>query len=160
MGRKTRVPAPFIPHMDTLSPRTPLTGVGIRRSSRSLAVDGDRESGRRLRPGLGGEPEATPEPAPREQAAQPLEAQPDQADPAGAGAGPGRGRGAQAGRRQAALARVLDPGAVRPPPRPAPRHPQPVPRAPRGIGPARALPLPAQALEGPEAELDPRPQRV
>src|SRR4051794_29261165 len=83
-----------------------LTGVGIRRSSRSLAVDGDRESGRRLRPGLGGEPEATPEPAVREQVAQPLDAQPDQADPARAGAGPGRGRGAQAGRRQAALARV------------------------------------------------------
>src|SRR4051794_8574747 len=52
-------------------PRGGLTGVGIRRSSRSLAVDGDRESGRRLRPGLGGEPEAAPEPPPREQVAQP-----------------------------------------------------------------------------------------
>src|SRR3954469_3307101 len=100
-----------------------LTGVGIRRSSRSLAVDGDRESGRRLRPGLGGEPEATPEPAVREQVAQPLGTQPDQADPAGAGAGagPGRGRGAQAAGRARARPR---PGCRAPAP---PGWPPPAP---------------------------------
>src|SRR4051794_41907184 len=87
-----------------------LTGVGIRHGSCSLAVDGDREPGRRLRPGLGGEPEAMPEPAVREQVPQSLEPEPNQADPARAGAGPRRGGGTPGGRRGAP-----PPGA--PPPR-------------------------------------------
>ena len=40
-------------------PFGPLTGVGIRHGSCFPAVGGDRGPGRRLRPGLGGEPEAT-----------------------------------------------------------------------------------------------------
>src|SRR4051794_41828104 len=95
-------------------------------ASCSLAVDGDREPGWRLRPGLGGEPEATPEPAVREQVAQPLDAQPNQADPARAGAGPRRGRGTQAGRRQAAPRRGL----------------RPPPRGPGATTPSRATPAP------------------
>src|SRR3954468_17743054 len=118
-------------------------------ASCSLAVDGDREPGWRLRPGLGGEPEATPEPAVREQVAQPLDAQPNQADPARAGAGPRRGRGAQPGRRQAKLVRILDPGAerqhtqARPHPRPgcgapAPTaSPRPAPASAARPGPGR-----------------------
>jgi hypothetical protein len=119
-------------------PSEGLTGVGILHWSGLPTVDGDREPGRGLRPGLGGEPEATPQPAMREQVAQPLDAQPDQADPPWAGAQPRRGRGAQAGGRQAALVRVLDPGAVRQRRQAGHRQHQPVPRDPgRGRSPAR-----------------------
>src|SRR5215212_4907432 len=97
----------------SIPPGPPLTGAGIQHSSGSLAMDRDREPGWWLRPRLGGEPETAPEPPVREQVAQPLDAQPSQADPARTGAGARRGRRAQAGRRQAALAGILGPGAVR-----------------------------------------------
>src|SRR3954452_14193426 len=95
-------------------------------ASCSLAVDGDREPGWRLRPGLGGEPEATPEPAVREQVAQPLDAQPNQADPARAG---------HAGGPAAARARARPrPGCRAPTPA---GWPQPAPASAARPGPGR-----------------------
>src|SRR3954447_5074593 len=82
--------------MHRLLPRAGLTGVGIVHGSARLAMNGDREPWRRLRPRLGTQPQAAPEPPTREEpVAQPLQAEPEQADPPRAGVR--RGRGAQPG---------------------------------------------------------------
>src|SRR4051794_18611975 len=100
--------ASSIPDRAAVSPWSALTGVG-KGHWLGLAMDGEPEAGRGLGPRFGREPEATPEPAAREQVAQPLQAEPEGADPSRTG----RGRRSQPARRAAGPVRLLRPPAVR-----------------------------------------------
>src|SRR4051794_19882391 len=123
-----------------------MTGVGIRHGSCSLAVDGDREPGRRLRPGLGSEPEVMPEPPPRERVAQPLDAEPNQADPAWAGAGPEAWAGGAAGPAAGHARARPRPGCRAPAPT---GSPPPAPASAARPGPGRRGATPAPASPSP-----------
>src|SRR4051794_33320685 len=121
-----------------LSPGWGLTGVG-KGHWLGLAMDGKPEAGRGLGPRFGREPEATPEPAAREQVAQPLEAEPEEADPSWTRRGRRARRRSQPARWAAGPVGLLGPRAVRGRPQRGDRQHEPVPRHAGRVG-ARVCP--------------------
>ena len=142
-----------------------LTGVGIGFLRWDMASNLQVELG--FWPGFGQQPDAAPEAALEQQAAEPVDAVADHAHGARRTAprvtviGSQRfGRRPQVAWSNPPLLGVLHPGAIGQGQQGGHRQDEPVPGDAGGVGAPRLVPLPAQALEGLEAQLDPEAQGV